>query len=95
MALLIHTLSDPSLLAEVRQEVAQVTEPNLPLKFRIKQLEQQPLLLAVYAETLRHGVQIHIPRHIPHDSLYIGHCTIPRGQLLFVDTWLAHMDQTV
>ncbi|KAL8915923.1 MAG: hypothetical protein Q9172_006566 [Xanthocarpia lactea] len=95
MALLIHTISDASVLAEVRQEIARATESSSPPKFRLRQLEQQPLLLSLYAETLRHGVQIHIPRDIPHKPFNIGDRTIPSDQILFVNTWLAHTDQAV
>ncbi|KAI4263238.1 MAG: hypothetical protein L6R42_001605 [Xanthoria sp. 1 TBL-2021] len=95
MALLLHAISDSTLLAEVQQEVAIVTEANSQPATWVKEIEQQPLLLSMYAETLRHGVQIHIPRDIPHQSLTIGNRTIPRDQILFVNTWLAHTDQAV
>jgi len=58
-------------------------------------LEQQHLLLSMYAETLRFGVQIHIPRFSPHKDLNIGNLRVPRGEMILVNTWLAHMDEGV
>ena len=95
MALLLHTIGDPSLFLEVQQEVARATDSASNLIFRLKQLEQQPLLLSLYAETLRFGVQIHIPRHTPHQALNIGDQTIPSNKVLIFNTWLAHTDKAV
>ena len=81
---------------EVQQEVARATESvEFPPKFRMKQLEQQPLLLSLYAETLRYGVQIHVPRHLPLQALDIGERTIPREKMFILNTWLAHTDEAV
>lgn len=44
---------------------------------------------------MRHGVQIHIPRHVPHQALNIGDRTIPSDKLFIFNTWLAHTDTTV
>ena len=95
MALLLHTMGDSSVFLEVQQEVARATESRSQLRFRMKQLEQQPLLLSLYAETLRHGVQIHIPRHVPHQALNIGDRAIPSDKVLIFNTWLAHTDKAV
>ena len=95
MALLLHTIGDSSVFMEVQQEVAEATESGPQLRFRMKQLEQQPLLLSLYAETLRHGVQIHIPRHIPHQALNVGDRTIPSDNVFIFNTWLAHTDKAV
>ena len=95
MALLLHTISDPSVFTEVQQEVVGTIEPGPQLRFRLSQLEQQPLLLSLYAETLRLGVQINIPRHIPHQALKIGDRTIPSDNVFIFNTWLAHTDKAV
>ena len=95
MALLSYAAADASLLAALREEVATAIEPGSTFSLSMKKLEECPLLLSMYAETLRLGVQIHIPRHTPHQSLDVGHCTIPNGRLLFVNTWLAHTDRAV
>ena len=95
MALLLRIISDSSVLAEVQQEVAKAIMSSSQVTFEMKQLEQQPLLMSLYAETLRYGVQIHIPRDIPHQSLNIGGQTIPSKSILFVNTWLAHTDSAI
>ncbi|KAI9706642.1 MAG: hypothetical protein M1836_003651 [Candelina mexicana] len=95
MALLIHTLGDPSVFLEVQQAVARATESRSQLRFDMKKLEQEPLLLSLYAETLRYGVQIYIPRHSPHQAVTIGDRTIPSDKVLIFNTWLAHTDKAV
>ena len=95
MALLIHTISNASILEEVRQEVARTSESKSQSGFKMKELEQQPLLLSLYAETLRYGVQIYIPRHIPHQALDIGDRTIPSNKVFIFNTWLAHTDKAI
>lgn len=87
---------DAPVLDEIRGSVANSMEPgNKTLKFDIKCLEKIPLLVALYAETLRFGVQIHIPRCAAHQNLCINNKLIPQGKLVLVNTWLAHMDEDV
>lgn len=49
----------------------------------------------MYAETLRFGVQIHIPRNAPHHELEVGGVRIQKNKLVMANTWLAHMDEAV
>ncbi len=49
----------------------------------------------MYAETLRFGVQIHIPRSAPHRDVQIGGVAIPKDKLAITNTWLAHSDEQV
>lgn len=94
MALLSHVISNSTALAEVRQEVSRAMEPRSQPKFDMRNLERQPLLLSMYAETLRLGVQIHVPR-TTHQPFHVGSFTVPSKKMLFVNTWLAHNDETV
>ena len=95
IALLIHTKGDRSVFEEVQREVASSIESVSQPRFTLKKLEQQTLLQSLYAETLRFGVQIHIPRHVPHQPLKIGDQTIPSNNLLIFNTWLAHTDKAI
>lgn len=68
--------------------------------FEIKDLESVPLLSSMYAETLRFGVRIHIPRTAPHHDLHIGSGSspldpVPKGAFMVANTWLAHTDEAV
>ncbi|KAI1770960.1 cytochrome P450 [Hypoxylon cercidicola] len=90
MTLALHVLSSSSLLSSLRTSLSS-TGP-LP---SIESLESIPLLLSMYAETLRFGVQVHIPRIAPHHELTIGGATIPRNKLMMANTWLMHMDDTL
>ncbi|KAL8671173.1 MAG: hypothetical protein Q9168_004326 [Polycauliona sp. 1 TL-2023] len=95
MALLIHTKGDRSVFEEVQREIASSIESVSQPRFTLKKLEQQTLLQSLYAETLRFGVQIHIPRHVPHQPLKIGDRFIPSNNLLIFNTWLAHTDKAI
>ncbi|KAK8093351.1 hypothetical protein PG997_000036 [Apiospora hydei] len=88
--LAIQIFSDSSLLSSLRGSVSHLS-PDL----RPKELETIPLLLSAYAETMRFGVHIHVPRNAPHHNLQIQGVTIPRDKLIFVNTYLAHNDQVV
>lgn len=95
MTLALHVFRDASILSTIRQSLADTIEPEARLKFDLKRLEKQPLLLSMYAETLRFGVQIHVPRSAPHRDFSIGNMLIPRNTLVLISTWLAHTDETV
>ena len=58
-------------------------------------MERNPLLLSMYAETLRFDVQIHISRTSPHRQYSIGNLFVPKNKLMLINTWLAHTDVTV
>jgi len=94
MTLVMHAFNSPSLLSELRQRITRSIKPGPSLKFSITTLEKDPLLNSMYAEALRFGVQIHVPRVSPHDELMIGTKTIPKNKLIFINTWLAHTDET-
>ncbi|KAI1821857.1 cytochrome P450 [Xylaria intraflava] len=61
----------------------------------IKELESIPLLLSTYAETLRFGIHIHVPRSAPHHDLRIQGTSIPQDHLILINTRLAHTDEKV
>lgn len=93
--LAIHIFRDKSLLSTIRHSLADATKPGARIKFELKKLEKHPLLLSMYAETLRFGVQIHVPRCSPHQNLAIGRVVIPENNLISMSTWLAHTDEEV
>lgn len=97
LTLALHIFRSASLLASVRQTASEsnIIAPGPGFKTDMGKLEQQHLLLSMYAETLRFGVQIHIPRFSPHRDLNIGNLRVPRGEMILVNTWLAHMDEGV
>lgn len=89
MTLILHLLRDESLLSDIRR----ICEADVLQRIDLKALESHPLLLSMYAETLRFGVQIHIPRESPHSDLKIGTKLIPKGKMMLMNTWLAHTDE--
>lgn len=95
LTLALHIFRDESLLSTIRQSLAEAIEPGARIQFELKMLEKQPLLLSMYAETLRFGVQIHVPRCSPHQDLTIGKIRIPGNKLILMSTWLAHTDEEV
>ena len=83
--------SDPLLLAEVRKEL-EISDDIPTSASDGDEAERRPILTSLYAETLRFGVQIHIPRHAPHHQVLVGNAILPQGSLILMNTWLAHSD---
>lgn len=88
MTLALHIFCSPQLLSSLRTSLSCLSKP-----LRFEDLETIPLLLSLYAETLRFGVQIHIPRCAPHHELAVGGVTIPRNKMIVINTWLMHTDE--
>lgn len=90
----VHTFCDPGLLHGLRTAIAAAAQlgdqrPPLP---RLDDLSKIPLLASLYAETLRFGVQIHIPRDAPHHCVPVGNSILPEKSFIMMNTWLAHSD---
>lgn len=95
MTLTLQIFREAEILSQIRQGLAESVEPGTRVRFDWKKLERNPLLLSMYAETLRFGVQIHIPRTSPHRQYSIGNLFVPKNKLMLISTWLAHTDVTV
>jgi Cytochrome P450 len=95
ITLALHIFRDPSILVEIWQRLADTIKAEDCLKFDWKKLEEQPLLLLIYAETLRFGIQIHVTRSASHRELRVSNTLIPRNKLILINTWLAHTDSAV
>ncbi|KAM4054663.1 cytochrome p450 [Hirsutella rhossiliensis] len=90
MTLALHVFRSPKLVSSLRSSLSRLQSPTA-----VQDLETVPLLLSIYAETLRSTVQIHIPRSAPFNELHVGGVTIPRNKLILVNTRLSHMDERV
>ncbi|KAI0513192.1 cytochrome P450 [Xylaria bambusicola] len=86
----IQIFRSQSLLTSLRGSLS-----RLPPTPTIKELESIPLLLSTYAETLRFGIHIHIPRTAPHHDLSVNNTIIPKDHLILINTRLAHTDEEV
>ncbi|KAI1290568.1 cytochrome P450 [Xylaria venustula] len=86
----IETFRSKALLNSLRASLSRVS-----LSPSIKELESIPLLLSTYAETLRFGIHIHIPRSAPYHDLCIQNASIPKDHLILINTRLAHTDHEV
>ncbi|RAQ54737.1 cytochrome P450 monooxygenase [Aspergillus flavus] len=95
MTLCTHMYRDHSLVENIRLAALNCIRPGATLRFDLNKLGKQPLLLSMYAETLRFGVQIHIPRCSPHQPLSVAGVTIPPDKMIFINTSLAHTDESV
>ena len=91
MTLALQIQKDNSLLSDIRTQF----QDNIQNQIDLESLDKNPLLLSMYAETLRFGVQIHIPRTSPCTNLRIGTKLIPKDKMILVNTWLAHTDEDV
>ncbi|PLB54879.1 cytochrome P450 [Aspergillus steynii IBT 23096] len=95
MILCTQMYRDLSVLKEVRQSCGGHGARQSPLDIDIKSLEKHPILLSLYAESLRFGVQIHIPRSSPHKDLQIGGQSVPKRKMILINTWLSHINDSV
>ena len=86
---------DHKLLSRVRSAVKDAANPTPELSFNIKVLEKQPLMLSVYAETLRLFVQVFVTRCSPHTAVHINNWLLPRNKISMVSSHPAHMDAEV
>jgi hypothetical protein len=84
---------NPQLLTEVREEL-KCAHHAAASAFGENEIAKMPILASVYAETLRFGVQIHIPRDAPQHQVLVGNTTVPQRSLLLMNTWLAHSDES-
>ncbi|KAK8061819.1 hypothetical protein PG994_008185 [Apiospora phragmitis] len=89
----VETFLDPSLLQAVREEVSSCIQENgdHPLRFDVDKLVHQPLLQAVFAETLRLHVHGFLVRW-PEEDRTVNNWTIPRKHLCIASSTPAHMD---
>jgi hypothetical protein len=88
-----HLLNDQELLGEARESIRSAGPSQKRLN--LLKIETIPTLQSLYAEALRFGVQIHIPRSAPHHSISIDGYKIPENKMIIVNTWLAHTKDPV
>lgn len=93
-----HVFKDPELLARVRN----VADKHCPsggdssraaaAQSEIKALAADPLLLSVYAETLRLYIKVHAAFSSPHEDITLGQWVLPKGGIALISSEPAHMD---
>lgn len=85
---------DRDLLAAVRAEVDSCAQRSADgrIQFDIDQLLRQPILQAVYAETLRLRMHFYIIRMADRVDMNIRDWVIPRRKVIVALTTVAHMD---
>ncbi|KAF2146740.1 uncharacterized protein K452DRAFT_348442 [Aplosporella prunicola CBS 121167] len=90
----MDVFDDVELLARVPREVEQCVGPKLS-DLDVAKLLQQPVLQAVYAETLRLRVHLYIVRYSERDDLVLGDWKIPKKSTALACTSTGHMDEEV
>ncbi|KAI3322050.1 hypothetical protein HD806DRAFT_536520 [Xylariaceae sp. AK1471] len=90
MTLALQVFRSQSTLCTLKTSLSRLSSPPTT-----EELESIPLLLSMHAETLRFGVQIHIPRSAPYHDLHIGSVTIPRNKLIMANTWIMQTDEAI
>ncbi|RAL09369.1 cytochrome P450 [Aspergillus homomorphus CBS 101889] len=94
----VETFSDPHLLAQVRQEaeacliIDPEAGPDQPPQFDMDKLQQQPVLQAIYAETLRLRISGYFVRHHSHGDIAIDGWRIPNNHIILTSPMHTHMD---
>ncbi|KAL8783455.1 MAG: hypothetical protein Q9195_009384 [Heterodermia aff. obscurata] len=95
LTLTLQILQDVSITSDIRRDFEVIVDLGSRIRLDMKKLEAHPLLLSMYAETLRFGVQIHVPRNAPHSDQKVGNLVIPQNKMILINTWLAHTDETI
>lgn len=89
-----HVFKDPELLARVRKVAEEHTGKSLVPEPDITALAANPLLLSIYAETLRLYVKVHAAFMSPHEDVILGKWLLPKGGIALISSEPAHMDTT-
>ena len=89
-----HVFKDPELLARVRKVAEEHTGKSLVPEPDITALAANPLLLSIYAETLRLYVKVHAAFMSPHEDVSLGKWLLPKGGIALISSEPAHMDTT-
>ncbi|KAH8652809.1 cytochrome P450 [Tricladium varicosporioides] len=90
-----HVFRDKNLLSEIRIIASTSIRSNNPTCFDFRSLEKSPLLMSIYAESVRFGIQINVPRVSPYADVVVGNYFIPRNKLILINTWHAHTDESI
>ena len=93
--LLSQVLADSELVNTIQRLTSSVRTEKDKLPSCVKHLQENDLVMSMYAETLRFGVEIHIPRTHPHRTAELENMLIPRDKLILMSTWLAHNKEDV
>ncbi|KAL9069710.1 MAG: hypothetical protein Q9157_006060 [Trypethelium eluteriae] len=88
---------DLSLLEIVRQEAQDclIRRDGVELEFDVEQLVRQPVVQAIYAETLRLRVNGILMRKTPMNGLIVNEDFVPGEKLILTASTAAHMDPRV
>lgn len=89
---LFHIFKDPELLARVRSIAEKHTGQRSEGDIDIKALASNPLLLSVYAETLRLYIKVHAAFSSPHENVILGKWMLPKDGVALISSEPAHMD---
>ncbi|KAB2572150.1 ZEB2-regulated ABC transporter 1 [Lasiodiplodia theobromae] len=90
----LDVFDDAGLLERVRREAGECVGAGNDGVVDVGKLLQQPVMQAVYAETLRLRVHVYITRYAQRDDLQLGNWEIPRRSTVLVCSTPAHMDET-
>lgn len=63
-------------------------------KIEMEKVLANPLLLSVYAETLRLHLQAYVTRSSPHCDVKLGSWWLPKNSVCMVNTYASHMDSS-
>lgn len=91
MMALWHIYKDGDILRRVRNELEGIS-PSMK-GIDPKRLLKAPLLLSIYAETLRLYIKTYVMVSSPHSDVSLGKWRLPRGKLGLLNSGLSHMDE--
>ena len=95
--MIYEALQRPTLLSQALKEIVTSqgwSSLNNKPTMKVEALCNMPILQSMYAETLRLYTSLFTLRTSPHKSLDIGNFTVPRNELLAVDSRVSAMDSS-
>ena len=91
----LEIFKDQTLLSRLRNSLRGAIKLTPELSFNMKAIEENPLLLSVYSESMRRLLTVYITRCAPEYDLKINTWLLPRDKVMMVNTYPAHMDAEV
>ncbi|KAJ5179515.1 cytochrome P450 [Penicillium capsulatum] len=93
----LEVFRDPELLEEIRREATScmIKQTGSDLRFDIPRLLQQPVMQAVFAETLRLRIHGFVMRASTKNDIVINEWKIPKNQMVLMSSTPGHMSPSV
>jgi cytochrome P450 len=91
---MIHMFKDKTLLRRVRKSLSEDPNRDLPLETNPRKFDKNPMLGALYAETLRLYAKSYVTASSPYSDVKLGRWWLPKGEQLLINSHISQMDSS-